>query len=158
MAYTIRNGNSGIDVKKLQYYLNQILKQPNLKLMSEDGVYGKNTEFAVALFQYVYQLPVDGVVGTTTWNNIIEVFKGMSNVSKETNKSSRTLKVGNSGLAVQKFQGYLNYLVKVNPPLTTDGNFGQKTKQAVQKFQAMNNLSADGIIGNDTWDQIIKKL
>lgn len=158
MAYTIRVGNTGIDVKKMQYYLNQILKAPNLRPLVEDGVYGQVTEFAVAVFQYVYNLPVDGVIGTATWNSIIAQFKNLSNPTPEGNRTSRTLSVGNVGLAVQKFQGYLNTLVNPIPALVTDGNFGQKTKQAVERFQAMNGLAIDGIIGSNTWDRIVRMI
>ena len=158
MAYTIRVGNTGIDVKKMQYYLNQILKAPNLTPMVEDGVYGQVTEFAVAVFQYVYGLPVDGIIGSVTWDSIVAQFKSLTNVTPETNKTSRTLSVGSVGLAVQKFQGYLNTLVNPIPALVTDGNYGQKTKQAVERFQALNGLSIDGVIGNNTWDRIIRMI
>lgn len=158
MAFTIKIGNTGIDVKKMQYYLNQILKQPNLTPMVEDGVYGQQTEFAVAVFQYIYQLPVDGVIGTNTWNRIISTFKNLSNVTPEFNKTARNLTVGSTGLAVQKFQSYMNTLASPNPLLATDGVFGQRTKQAVQKFQIMQGLTADGVIGNNTWDRTISML
>lgn len=154
MAYTIQAGNTGIDVKKMQYYLNQILKQPNFTPMPEDGIYGQKTQLAVAVFQYIYVLPIDGVIGSNTWNRIIQTFKSIT-ASPETNKTSRTLSVGSVGLAVQKFQGYMNLLANPNPLLVTDGNFGQRTKLAVQKFQAINNLPTDGIIGNNTWDRTI---
>jgi len=35
-----------------------------------------------------------------------------------------------------------------------DGDFGNITHTAVQKFQRENELSADGIVGNDTWYQL----
>src|SRR5690606_13453235 len=42
----------------------------------------------------------------------------------------------------------------VNPgPI--DGIFGPKTEDAVKKFQIMNNLSVDGIVGSHTWDKLI---
>ena len=158
MAYTIRVGSTGIDVKKMQYYLNQILKAPNLTPMKEDGVYGQVTEFAVAVFQYIYELPVDGIIGTATWDSIVAHFKSLTNVAPETNKIARSLSIGSIGLAVQKFQGYLNFLVNPTPLLVTDGNYGQKTKQAVERFQSLNGLSIDGVIGNNTWDRIIKMI
>lgn len=37
------------------------------------------------------------------------------------------------------------------------GNFGPKTEQAVKEFQRLHGLKADGIVGNATWDLIIKK-
>ena len=75
MAYTLQLGSNGIDVKKMQYYINQILAAPNLTPMEEDGIYGQKTEFAVAVFQYVYHLNVDGILGQTTWDKIIQEFK-----------------------------------------------------------------------------------
>ena len=36
-----------------------------------------------------------------------------------------------------------------------DGQFGQGTKDAVVAFQERNHLSADGIVGQDTWDTLM---
>ena len=104
MAYTLQLGSNGIDVKKMQYYINQILAAPNLTPMEEDGIYGQKTEFAVAVFQYVYHLNVDGIIGQATWDKIIQEFKNLPSPAMERNKSTRTLRVGNIGLGVQKFQ------------------------------------------------------
>ena len=158
MAYTLQLGSNGIDVKKMQYYINQILAAPNLTPMEEDGIYGQKTEFAVAVFQYVYHLNVDGIIGQATWDKIIQEFKNLPSPAMERNKSTRTLRVGNIGLGVQKFQQYLNELIAPNPRLVVDGNFGQNTKRAVETFQALNGLNVDGIIGNNTWDRIINRL
>jgi putative chitinase len=35
------------------------------------------------------------------------------------------------------------------------GNFGPKTEEAVKKFQAANGLTADGIVGDMTWNKIM---
>lgn len=158
MAYSLRVGSSGIDVKKMQYYLNQVLAQPNLTPMPEDGIYGQKTEFAVAVFQYLYKLQIDGIIGATTWNYIVAAFKNLTNASPERNKTTSTLSVGSVGLGVQKFQEYLNRLVIPSPQLVVDGNFGQKTKLAVQRYQAGHNLTSDGVIGNNTWDSVIRNI
>lgn len=39
-----------------------------------------------------------------------------------------------------------------------DGIFGTNTKNAVIRFQRANNLTADGIVGCNTWRAIVKKL
>lgn len=39
--------------------------------------------------------------------------------------------------------------------LTVDGNFGPGTKSAVTSFQSANGLSADGIIGANTWEKLV---
>ena len=35
------------------------------------------------------------------------------------------------------------------------GNFGPKTEEAVKKYQAANGLTADGIVGDATWNKIM---
>lgn len=54
------------------------------------------------------------------------------------------LKVGSRGKEVKELQEFLN--------IGADGIFGVGTKAAVQKWQANNNLEADGIVGPATWD------
>lgn len=57
------NKNSA-GTKRVQQLLNSRLKpSPMLKV---DGVWGSKTEHAVRLFQHVYGLSVDGVVGPLT--------------------------------------------------------------------------------------------
>lgn len=54
------------------------------------------------------------------------------------------LKLGSYGEDVKALQQKLG--------LTADGKFGSKTEEAVKKWQAANNLTADGIVGNTTWN------
>lgn len=54
------------------------------------------------------------------------------------------LKVGSRGKEVKELQEFLE--------IGADGIFGVGTKSAVQKWQANNNLEADGIVGPATWD------
>ena len=34
------------------------------------------------------------------------------------------------------------------------GNFGPKTEEAVKAYQSKNGLTADGIVGDETWQQL----
>ena len=54
------------------------------------------------------------------------------------------LKIGSRGKEVKELQEFLN--------TNADGIFGVGTKALVQKWQANNNLVADGIVGPATWD------
>lgn len=55
---------------------------------------------------------------------------------------------------VKNIQQRLNGL-GCNPPLVVDGNFGPRTQEAVQRFQADHSLAADGIVGSRTWRQLV---
>lgn len=52
-------------------------------------------------------------------------------------------------------QDALNYLGYNSGNI--DGIFGQNTRSAVVRFQRDNNLSADGIVGCNTWRRIANK-
>ncbi len=158
MAYSITFGSSGLDVKKAQYYLNQVLYTPGTEPLAEDGIFGQKTQFGVVIFQYLNNLPIDGVLGSRTWDVLIQKFKELDNPVPEVNKSGQTLRNGSSGLGVQKIQEYLNRLNTPSPNLAVDGQYGQRTADAVRVFQAAHNLSADGVVGNNTWDRIIQAL
>ena len=64
----------------------------------------------------------------------------------------RTLQMGNTGADVQDLQYFLNshgYYVGAD-----DGLFGESTKQALIKFQAINGINPNGIAGKDTFNAI----
>jgi len=68
------------------------------------------------------------------------------------------LRVGSTGEAVKRMQDDLNR-IRVNFPLipqipNPDGTFGTETEQAVRAFQRSFNLTQDGVIGRNTWNQI----
>ena len=56
----------------------------------------------------------------------------------------KVLKLGSKGKEVEDLQKYLK--IKV------DGNFGPKTEESVKKFQTTNKLTADGVVGEKTWN------
>lgn len=59
------------------------------------------------------------------------------------------LKKGHVDDAVKVLQTILNYLGYSCG--TVDGNFGSNTDSAVKKYQKAQGLTADGIVGKDTW-------
>lgn len=56
---------------------------------------------------------------------------------------------------VKILQRKLNNVYHVKPRVVTDGIFGQKTKKAVKQFQALKNLTQDGIVGPQTWNALL---
>lgn len=63
-------GTSGLDVQKMQGYLNQ-LTAPTTPLVV-DGNYGSATHAKVVYYQKANHLIQDGRIGTNTWDSIIE--------------------------------------------------------------------------------------
>lgn len=58
---------------------------------------------------------------------------------------------GNKGGHVTKLQIALNRKLVPSPYLIADGDFGQKTFDALKRFQTQVKLGSDGIAGNKTW-------
>lgn len=68
---------------------------------------------------------------------------------------SYTYKQGSSGTCVRYIQTIVGYIQYGNTTtLKSDGSFGPATKSAVVKFQQSARLSADGVVGPNTWNEI----
>jgi peptidoglycan hydrolase-like protein with peptidoglycan-binding domain len=136
---TLHPGATGADVKRVQRILVMIKL---LDFASIDGSYGAKTEAAVKSFQTGNGLTADGIVGSHTWSAF------------PADPNTPTLQSGASGSAVTALQ---QGLLKFDGPGTAtdpgaaDGQFGPKTKKAVQAYQQQHNLTADGIVGDKTW-------
>lgn len=78
-------------------------------------------------------------------------FLGVPYVSRELSNYS-TIRLGSRGNFVRILQYLLNWY-GVN--LAVDGIFGVGTERAVVQFQRNNNLTADGIVGRNTWNKLL---
>lgn len=63
-----------------------------------------------------------------------------------------TVKSGDKGSCVKDLQRRLN---TKGAKLSVDGDFGSKTKTAVVSYQRKNRLTADGIVGLQTWSLLL---
>lgn len=71
----LQYGNSGETVRALQEYLNAVAQVlPNIPTVEVDGYFGDDTRNAVRLFQSELDLPIDGIVGERTWNNLTSIY------------------------------------------------------------------------------------
>lgn len=83
------------------------------------------------------------------------LFMGQDNKTENktaTDSHRAVLKQGSKGKEVELLQGFLYHIGY--EPGTPDGDFGSKTKKAVQAFQEDAGLSADGIVGKNTWEAL----
>lgn len=125
-------------VKKLQERLME------LGFMDNDEpteYYGEVTQQAVKHFQRQNELPMDGIVGDTTWDAIMSTDAKYYAVSK-----------GTQGDDIQRIQQRLYELGYLATADLVTGNFGDSTEAAVLKLQEVNGLNRDGKVGQQTFN------
>ena len=158
----LRQGDEGQNVRLVQFWLKiartvyAALNNPTV-----DGQFGAATKRAVEAFQRYFGLTADGVVGRTTWNKLREVYTDIANdllaEGLRPGEFPGVLRRGASGRAVRELQYYLYLMHTYNPSLPSvniDGNFGAATEAAVRSFQRGAGLSADGVVGRATWENL----
>ena len=168
---TIKLGSKGSDVKKAQQLL--IAKGYSCGAAGADGDFGAATHNAVKKFQAANGLDADGIIGNATWAALLKTEQTkpeqtepeQTEPDKEPEKpvgsSGSTctvelpiIKQGNKGFTVVAVQMLLNkhdFSVKY-----TDGDFGPDTLAKVKAFQKAKGLTADGVVGSNTWAALLK--
>ncbi|MBS2036954.1 peptidoglycan-binding protein [bacterium] len=144
---TMQKGANGESVTALQSALNEKL---GLSL-DTDGKFGRDTVAAVKDFQRQNGLSVDGIVGTETRAALLAEKKQAeparpldANQYELLNQQlgKGTLQLGSHNKeAVTTLQNALN---ERGAHLGVDGDFGNKTRQAVENFQRENGLPVNG--------------
>ncbi len=123
-------GSTGENVRSVQYLLNA-----HGLNVTVDGSFGPGTQGVVQQFQTANNLAADGSVGNQTWPVLIV-----------------QVQAGATGPAVVAVQSQLNSRVHL---LAVDGNFGPQTSAAVSSFQGPVGLTADGVVGPNTWSAFV---
>ena len=75
---------------------------------------------------------------------------------KEVTVTLNQLKKGSSGTQVETLQALLLNNGYKLPKYGADSDYGSETETAVKQFQKDNSLEADGIVGKNTWNKILK--
>ena len=163
-----RLGSRGRSVIAIQRDLNRISQSfPAIPKIGIDGIYGVETEAAVRMFQSVFGLEPDGIVGRNTWYVIERVYVGVLQLSELQSEGLRFedisfefpggLSVGDTGERVSQLQYMLavvSEFVPNVPMLAVDGVFGPNTRDAVYAFQSFAGLPITGVVDDATWDAI----
>ena len=166
---TIKLGSKGSDVKKAQQLL--IAKGYSCGAAGADGDFGAGTYNAVKKFQVDNGLEADGIVGANTWAALLKTEQPKPETKPEQTEPEKKpekpvaptsstctvelpiVKQGNKGftvIAVQTLLGKHNFNVNY-----IDGDFGPDTLAKVKAFQKAKGLTADGIVGRDTWTKLL---
>lgn len=164
---SLQRGSFGTAVRVIQYYLNVIAYFDNrIPFIAIDGAYGPSTENAVKIFQSIYGLDVDGIVGRNTWNKLVQQYNIIKNrlpsLFADTAESlypGRFLSLGITGDDVATLQKFLARIARFNPQLPTiviDGVYGNNTASAVSIIQKLYGIPVSGMVGPITWDRIYR--
>ena len=122
---TLKNGAQGSSVRAAQHLLNAAGDT-----LTVDGDFGPATGAAVEQFQSANGLSVDGVIGPNTWGAL-----------------TQTVRSGDQGDAVRAAQTLLG--------VAADGQFGPDTERAARAYQRDHDLSVDGVVGTNTWAELV---
>lgn len=141
MPPTIRQGATGEPVREAQYLL---ARRHDLGARDIDGQFGPHTDQVVRAFQQASGLAADGTVGPATWGALLTGFA-----------VPPTLGDGSRGDVVRRLQQVLDDARAsfgiAHPPIAVDGSYGPATAGLVTAYQRTDSLTADGIVGPQTW-------
>ncbi len=164
----LRQGSRGRSVALIQTALNRISQSfPAIPKLAVDGIYGSVTEAAVRVFQRVFGLAEDGIVGRQTWYAVERVYAGVLKLSELRSQGLRyedlgwefpePLRVGDRGDRVRQLQYMLAVIaqfVQAVPSVSVDGIFGPNTRDAVAAFQGYEGFPVTGEADDRTWDAL----
>ncbi len=112
------------------------------------GSFDLSTEIGLRAFQSSVGLQETRAVNEVTWQKILEYTTNpIATIS-----NYPTIKYGSSGEVVEDLQSKLKSLLYYSGEIS--GNFDLETENAVKRFQANNKLTADGIVGKNTWTSL----
>ena len=162
----LQEGETGIDVQTLQYYLNFIayFSDGALPSVTVDGIFGPSTTAAVITFQNLLGIPADGIVGLQTWIQLEQAYQDILRTLPPGIEGNRAkpypgffLSEGQQNESVRDLQTYLRGIAEytgVIPVIPVTGYFGNQTMEAVSALQAQNGLPVNGAVGPVTWNLI----
>ncbi|MFJ3795454.1 GH25 family lysozyme [Streptomyces sp. NPDC090088] len=166
---TLQRGSTGDPTVEAQCELDLATKPSRYTPVAADGSFGPATETRVKEFQACAGLSVDGVLGPQTWAALNTwaaaphtcATQGTSATAQATvcghTDTRPTLREGANGVEVKEVQCRLNLAMEPfhYPPLTIDGDFGGGTEGRVIELQHCAGLSADGVVGPNTWAKLV---
>ena len=165
----LRLGDTGPDVVVVQAMLNRISQNyPAIpKVSPAAGVFNQETRDAVVVFQRIFNLTQDGIVGKATWYKMVYLYVGVLQLSELISKGQTfyavqfqfpgTLREGDRGGEVEVLQYMLSILAELDSAIQApamDGIFGQDTARAVRECQRKAGLLPDAVVDEETWNAI----
>jgi peptidoglycan hydrolase-like protein with peptidoglycan-binding domain len=133
---TIGKDDRGADVLAAQLLLAQAGERVADSGTVDSAVFDAATVAATKSFQDDHDLTGDGIIGPATWT-----------------KLASDVKPDDQGQAVRALQHQLN--AKLDAKLPVDGVYVGATVQAVRDFQQHAGMTPDGVVGFNTWRNLL---
>ena len=173
-----RINDTGALVVELQFLLNFILVYHNeIPFVAGTSSFDSYTITAVTAFQKKFGLTADGVVGASTWKKLYDVYWEIAENAVKPPQPSDIKSITQPSLA-QKMPSYPGYVIEAGAighdamliqqainglsdhynglwKINADGQFGNGTRSAVEAFQKLFGLTADGKVGKITWNKLM---
>ncbi len=158
MAYTPNQMRQHIkELQKMLYGLSFF--DERIPQIYPDGIYGKETAFAVRAFQQINGLRPTGEVNSASWNKITdEYFLKIGNKAAPVNafpQNAADIRLNDEGLAVYIVQAMLktlNLCAKRSCTIELTGRYDGNTERAVMEFQRLGGLPQTGKTDIPTWN------
>lgn len=161
---TWEDGDSGIWVKLLQYYVHVLgCYYPDIPVIEITGYYGPETTAAIKALEKKFNLIVDGIVGIQTWALLDKQYKSILNKIPEGCLENKTIYPGymlSKGMGDKNVTLLQTYLKKISeaypsiPAVEVTGLFDDKTEAAVRAIQQQFLGENTGLVGPITWNQV----
>lgn len=161
-------GAEGYYIQGLHYFLSVIAYfDSNVPFLKVDSVYDENTKTMVIAFQNEYNLPGTGIVDTTTWNKIKEVYQDIINdlpkdilEYKDKIYPGRFLSLGMEGTDVTALQNMLKQIGEQNesfPKVMVSGCYDTGTEEAIKAIQRDLQIDVTGVTGPLEWKEVVAR-
>lgn len=151
---TLRYGNRGRGVKRLQRYL--IRKGYRVGPGGADSHFGLHTKAAVRALQRDQRITIDGVAGPQTWRTIGHM-PDVKRPSVKNEPSARyVIRQGSRGQHARRAQQLLVERGVWIGRSGADGDFGPNSVRGLKDFQRLYHLEQDGVLGPETWRALVE--
>ena len=158
-SYELSVGDNGESVLYIQKLINALSRVfVDIPSVEEDGIFGSGTENAVRTFQRLVGIDETGIVDSVTWNLLNDVYRKEANNQiddlGERAYPNTLLREGSRGENVRYVIASLNAVgrrLEGLPRLAVGDRFTSEVADAVRIFQRLVGLTADGVVGRDTW-------
>ncbi len=151
-------------VRSLQHMLRTIAENDSRQpVVIPDGIFGKQTQNAVTIFQRNHGLPVTGVADQATWERIADEFRPARTQQHPAEplqlilNPGKVIRKGDSGYNVFIVQAILLALAEVYSSMAAPdmtGILDDQTSESIISFQFLSNLPQTGEVDKITWKHL----